>query len=90
MRYLYIVPGLLLFILLLGFIMKNVAPVELHYYLGYTWQAPLSLMILATFALGLLIGVMTGLSRLIRLRRKLFALQRELKARNAEAEEKSR
>ena len=48
MRYLYIVLGLVVFILLLGFVMKNVEPVELHYYLGYVWRAPLSLMILAT------------------------------------------
>ena len=83
MRYLYIVLGLVVFILLLGFVMKNVEPVELHYYLGYVWRAPLSLMILATFSVGALIGVMTCLSPLIRQRRKLLALQRELKARNS-------
>jgi len=82
MRYIYLVLGLLLFILLLGFAMKNVEPVELHYYLGYVWRAPLSLMILATFCVGTLVGVITCISPLIRLRRKLFVLQRELKARS--------
>lgn len=89
MRYLYIVPALLLFILLLGFVMKNVEPVELHYYLGYTWRAPLSVMILATFALGTLVGVMTCISPMIRQRRKLDALQRELKAHNAKTDGQS-
>lgn len=83
MRYIYLVLGLLVFILLLGFVMKNVEPVELHYYLGYVWRAPLSLMMLATFCIGALMGVMACLSPLIRQRRKLLALQRELKARNS-------
>lgn len=83
MRYLYLVLGLFVFILLLGFVMKNAQLVELHYYLGYVWRAPLSLMILATFSIGALVGMMTCISPLIRLRRKLLALQRELKTRNS-------
>lgn len=83
MRYIYLLLGLFLFILLLGFLMKNVEPVALHYYLGYVWRAPLSLMLLATFCLGALVGVIACLSPLIRQRRKLLALQRELKARDA-------
>ena len=46
MRYLgWVVKGFL-FILLLGFAVKNSDVVTLTYYLGYQWQAPLVLIIL--------------------------------------------
>ncbi|HSH72490.1 MAG TPA: LapA family protein [Methylophilaceae bacterium] len=59
--------------------MKNVEPVALHYYLGYAWQAPLSLMLLITFFFGIVVGVVACLPSVIRQRRDLLALKRELK-----------
>jgi len=83
MRFIYFLVGLSLFILLLGFALRNNTPVELHYYLGYTWRAPLSLLILITFASGALLGIMACISSLVRLRRRYMALERELKALNS-------
>ncbi|HZV62685.1 MAG TPA: LapA family protein [Methylophilaceae bacterium] len=82
MRFIYFLAGLLLFILLLGFALKNNTPVELHYYLGYTWRAPLSLLMLITFSCGVLLGIIACISSLIRQRRRNMALERELKALN--------
>ena len=82
MKFIYFLAGLLLFIFLLGIAMKNNALVELHYYLGYTWQAPLSLLMLITFSLGVLLGIIACISSLIRQRRRNMALERELKALN--------
>lgn len=82
MRILYLLAGLLLFIFLLGFALKNNTPVELYYYLGYKWRAPLSLLMLITFALGALLGIMACIGSLIRQRRRCMALERELKALN--------
>ncbi|MEZ0316656.1 MAG: lipopolysaccharide assembly LapA domain-containing protein [Methylophilaceae bacterium] len=79
MRFIYITFGTLFFILLLGFALKNVEPVALHYYLGYAWQAPLSLMLLITFFFGIVVGVVACLPSVIRQRRDLLALKRELK-----------
>jgi len=79
MRFIYIIFGTLLFILLLGFALKNVEPVALHYYLGYSWQAPLSLMLLITFFFGIVVGLMACVPPLIRQRREMLALKRELK-----------
>lgn len=79
MRYIYTLFWLLLFILLLGFAFKNSEPAELHYYLGFAWRAPLSLMLLFTFFIGAVAGMIACLTPLIRQRRQLLALQRELK-----------
>lgn len=82
MRYLYLVVGFLLFILLLGFALKNAAIVELHYYLGLVWRAPLSVMLLLAFFLGTVAGMIACLSPIIRQRRQLIAMQRELRQLN--------
>ncbi len=79
MRFIYLISGTLLFVLLLGFALKNTTPVELHYYLGYAWQAPLSLMLLITVVCGIVAGVVACIPVLIRQRRELLALKRELK-----------
>ena len=79
MKYIYTTLGLLLFILLLGFALKNSQAVELHYYLGFAWRAPLSLLLLITFSVGVIAGIMACLASWIRQRRELLALQRELK-----------
>jgi len=79
MKFIYPVLGIVLCVLMLGFIIKNIEPVELHYYLGYVWRTPLSLMLLITFLIGVVAGIAICISSLIKQRRRLIALQRELK-----------
>lgn len=82
MKFLYLPAGVLLFMFLLGFAMKNNAPVDLHYYLGYTWRAPMSLLLLIVFSAGVTIGITACISSLIRQRRRMMKLEQELKALN--------
>jgi lipopolysaccharide assembly protein A len=79
MKIIYLIFSFLLFILLLGLAIKNVEPVELHYYLGSIWRAPLSLMLLVSFFAGTMAGLLICISPLIKQRRRLMALERELK-----------
>ncbi|OAM52714.1 hypothetical protein A7981_04490 [Methylovorus sp. MM2] len=80
MRYLYLALGVLLFILLLGFAFKNAEPVEVRYYLGFIWQAPLWLMLFISFLIGTLVGLMAFIGALIKQRQQLLAIKRELKS----------
>jgi lipopolysaccharide assembly protein A len=80
MKIIYPLFSIVLFILLLGFAIKNVEPVELHYYLGSVWRAPLSLMLLVAFFMGTLAGLIICIAPLIKQRRHVLSLQRELKA----------
>jgi lipopolysaccharide assembly protein A len=79
MRYVSWVLRLLLFLLLLGFAVKNSEIVTLHYYLGYEWQAPLVLVILMFFTFGAAVGVVASLGFLFRQRRDIAALKKELR-----------
>lgn len=74
MRYLLLVAKIVLFLLLLSFAVQNSEPVTLHYLLGWSWQAPLSLVILLAFAAGAVLGLIGGARQSIRQRRQIRRL----------------
>jgi uncharacterized integral membrane protein len=81
MRYLgWLLKGAL-FILLLGFAVRNSDVVTLRYYLGYAWQAPLVLVILVFFVAGAVVGVAACMGYLFRQRRELVACRKDAQAR---------
>ena len=80
MRYLIWSLRIALFLLLLGFAVKNADTVTLRYYFGYEWQAPLVLILLVFLALGVAIGVLSCLGKLFRQRREIAALKKKQSA----------
>ncbi len=70
-HYLGLLAKLLVFLLVLGFALKNSHSVTFYSYLNYVWQAPLIVMMGLTFILGALTGVLALLPTLFRLRREL-------------------
>ena len=76
MRYVGWILKALLFLLLLGFAVKNTAPVVVRYYLGHEWQAPLVFVLLVTFALGVALGILASMGRVFRQRRALAGTTR--------------
>lgn len=70
-RYLGLVLKLLVFLLVLGFALKNSHPATFHSFLGYEWQAPLIVLLGSAFVLGALVGVLALLPTHFRLRREL-------------------
>lgn len=79
MRYLYRIVGFILFLLVLGFGLKNVQLVTVQYFLGLEWRAPLVLVLFVAFCSGVLLGILACLSMVISHRRQQLALQKELK-----------
>lgn len=69
-RYLGLALKLLVFLLVLGFALKNSHPAVFYAYLGYAWKAPLIVMLGLAFVLGALTGVLSLLPTLFRLRRE--------------------
>jgi uncharacterized integral membrane protein len=69
-RYLGLALKLLVFLLVLGFALKNSHTVVFYSYLDYVWQAPLIIMLGLAFVLGALTGVLALLPTLFRLRRE--------------------
>jgi putative membrane protein len=78
MKFIYVLLSIALFFAVLGFAAKNAEPVTLHYYLGMAWSAPLVLVVLASFGIGATIGIVACLGLVVRQRRALLALRREL------------
>jgi uncharacterized integral membrane protein len=58
-----------IFFTLFAFALNNQADVTLRFFFGYQWTAPLVLVVLITFASGLLIGVLGMVPRWWRQRR---------------------
>ena len=74
MRYLRWIVNPVLFLLLLGFALKNTEPVTVRYVLGLQWSAPLSLLMLLFFVAGAVLGVIAALTLVYRQRRALASL----------------
>ena len=82
MRYVNWLLRILLFFILLGLAMKNDQPVDLYYFLGYKWQTSLVVIMLLFFAAGTVVGMLAVLGNLLRQRREISALKRELHMKN--------
>ena len=67
------------FLLLLGFAFKNTDSVAVRYFLGFEWRAPLVLVLLVFFGIGIAGGVIASLAVMVRQRREILGLKRELR-----------
>jgi lipopolysaccharide assembly protein A len=72
-----------LFAALFLFALRNTDPVTLRFYFDQAWQMPLIVALLVFFVFGAALGALACLSRLLRQRREVVALKRELRARGA-------
>jgi putative membrane protein len=71
-----------LFIVLLGFAVKNDQPVTLRYFFGYEWQSSLVIVALIFFAAGAVVGVISMLVNVLKLRREIARLKRDIKTKS--------
>lgn len=82
MRYLSWFLRVVLFILLLGLAIKNNQTVTLRYFFGYEWQATQAVILLIFFAVGALVGVLAMLVILLKKRREISRLKRDIQIMN--------
>lgn len=78
MRYISWLFQIFLFMVLLGFALKNSQPVTLHYFFGYLWQSTLVIVLLLFFSVGAALGILATLGIWFRQRRELLRLKREI------------
>lgn len=71
-----------LFIVLFGFAVKNDQPVTLRYLFGYEWQSSLVIVALIFFAAGAVVGVISMLVNVLRQRREIARLKRDIKTKS--------
>ncbi|HMM54251.1 MAG TPA: lipopolysaccharide assembly protein LapA domain-containing protein [Candidatus Desulfobacillus sp.] len=82
MKYLAWLLRLLLFLVLLGFAVKNSGLVTLRFFFDAAWQLPLVAILLLFFAAGALAGLSAALGAWLRLRRELARLRQGLPGRS--------
>jgi putative membrane protein len=69
----------IIFVALFGLALKNSASVDVRLYLDTVWQAPLALVILASFAAGTLIGMTALVATLVRQRHEIGKLRGQVR-----------
>lgn len=82
MRYLNWLLRAFIFFVLLGLAVKNDQPATLYYFLGFKWQTSLVVILLLFFAIGAVVGMLAVLGSVLRQRREIAALKRELRMKN--------
>jgi len=82
MRYLNWILRAALFIVLLGFAVKNDQPVTLRYFFGYEWQSSLVIVLLIFFAAGAAVGVLAMFGTVLQQRREIAHLKRDIRVKN--------
>ena len=70
----------LLFLAVFAFALMNTDLVKLRFFLGQSWETPMIVALLLSFACGAGIGVLACLARLLGQRREIQRLERELRA----------
>ncbi len=71
---------IVLFVVLLGFAVKNSSMVTLHFFFDAAWPLPLVVVMLIFFAAGAVAGLSAALGTFLRQRRELVRLRQELEA----------
>jgi len=71
-----------IFLLLLGFAVKNGQPVVLSYFFGFEWHTSLVLVLFLFFLAGTVVGMLAVLGNLLRQRKEIAKLNKELHLRN--------
>ena len=76
-RLMYAVAITVVILVGVTFTTKNAQMAELNYYFGIHWTTPLAFMLLTTFAVGILVGVLASLAIVARMQRQLLQTRRE-------------
>lgn len=69
---------IVIFVLLVGFAVKNTDPIMVRFYLGYEWHSPLVFVLLVFFAAGAALGALSILPYAFRHRREIRDLKHAL------------
>jgi putative membrane protein len=76
-RLLYTIVLLAVVLFGLSFAIRNPQTVELVYYFGLSWRAPLAVILAATLLAGFILGYLLSSLRALRARRELARLKRQ-------------
>jgi len=77
MKFLLWLLRLVVFIALFGLSIKNSGPIDLRFFFNQSFVAPLSLVLLAAFVLGVVLGLTAFFATFVAQRREISRLKRD-------------
>jgi len=80
MKFLLWLLRLVVFIALFGLSIKNSGPIDLRFFFNQSFVAPLSLVLLAAFVLGVVLGLTAFFATFVAQRREISRLKRDSSA----------
>lgn len=78
-RILYIILVFLTLTVGITFAIQNRQAIEVSYYFGIKWSGPLSLALLATLAVGVVLGYLASLRMVVSMQRQLVQARKEVR-----------
>jgi len=78
MRYFNWLLRISLFIVLLGFAVKNDQSVTLRFFFGYQWESSLVIVLFLFFSGGVIVGLLGMLASVFKLRREISRLKKDI------------
>ena len=78
-RIIYLFIGLITLFIGLTFAIQNKQRVELSYYFDWQWTAPIAVIVLVSFAIGVVCGFLANLWALRRMQRKVFKARKQVR-----------
>lgn len=78
-RLMHWILAAIVFLLGISFALKNQTVVAIDYYLGWHWEAPLYMVLLGVFALGVLAGYVASLRMLLNMQRQMVKAKKEVR-----------
>ena len=90
MRLIFRLVALVLFIIFFDFALKNTDEVVLHFFWGSQARSPMILLLLAFFVVGVAMGVLAMTGTVLRYRRELSRLKKEVEQKKSNADSVAR
>lgn len=90
MRLIFRLVALVLFIIFFDFALKNTDEVVLHFFWGSQARSPIILLLLAFFVVGVAMGVLAMTGTVLRYRRELSRLKKEVEQKKSNADSAAR
>jgi len=78
-RLAYWIAATIIFVFGLSFALKNEVSVAINYYLGLHWEAPLYLILLGTFILGIVAGYLASLRMVLHMQHQMSQARKEVR-----------
>lgn len=78
-RIFYAIVVVITLVVGITFVFQNRQAIDLNYYFGIHWTGPLSLALLATLAIGVIVGYLASLRMVIRMQRQLVQARKEIR-----------